>query len=86
MANVKHYQNYRLVHVMAGHFVFGLAIGLTCAGVLLVFDFAGLRSLIWRADTATGDLILFLCGFAETFGGVVASTAIMVLPFEDELS
>ena len=80
----KHRQFYRLIYVMGVHFVFGIAIGLTCAGLLLAFDFAGLRSLIWRADAATADLILFLGVFAETFGGVVSATAIMVLPFEDE--
>ena len=76
---------YRLIHVMAFHFVFGLAVGLTFACLLLAFDFAGLRGLIWRADSAASDLVLFLGGFAETFGGLVAVTAIMVLPFEDEL-
>jgi hypothetical protein len=74
----------RLIHVMAVHFIFGLFIGLTCAGLLLAFDFVGLRSLIWRADAATCDLILLLAGFAETFGGIVSATAIMILPYENE--
>jgi hypothetical protein len=77
---------YGLVHVMALHFVFGFVVGLTCGSILLAFDFAGLRSLIWRADAVTADLIVFLVGFAVTFGGMVSATAIMVLPFENELS
>ncbi len=85
MDKIKHRNFYRLIYVMAFHFVFGLAVGLTCAFVLLAFDFAGLRSLILRADTAASDLLLFLGGFAETFGGLAAATAIMVLPFEEEL-
>ena len=85
MDKLKHRQFYQLIHVMAVNFVFGLAAGLTCAGVLLAFDFVGLRSLIWRADAATIDLIVFLGGFAETFGGFVAVTAIMVLPLETEV-
>ena len=85
MDKLKRPDFYRLIHVMAFHFVFGLVVGLTFACVLLAFDFAGLRSLIWRANSAASDLILFLGGFAETFGGFVAITAIMVLPFEDEI-
>jgi hypothetical protein len=85
MDKVKRRQFYHLIHVIAFHFVFGLA-GLTCASVLLVFDFAGLRSLMFRADAASSDLILFLVGFAETFGGLVSATAIMVLPFEDGIN
>jgi hypothetical protein len=86
MDKIKRRQFYRLIHVMVFHCIFGLVVGLTCAGVVLAFDFAGFRSLIFRADEANSDLILFLVGFAEIFGGLVASTSIMVLPFENEMN
>jgi hypothetical protein len=57
---------------------------LICAGALLADDFLGLRSLIWRSDAAFGNLVLLLGGFAASFGAIVSSTAIMLVPFENE--
>jgi hypothetical protein len=70
---------------MAFNGLLGLAVGLICAGVLLADDFLGLRSMIWRSDGAAGDLVLLFGGFAASFGAIVSSTGIMLVPFENEL-
>ena len=82
--HIQHRDFYRLIHVMALNCVLGLVVGLICAGALLADDFLGLRSLIWRSDAAFGNLVLLLGGFAASFGAIVSSTAIMLVPFENE--
>jgi F0F1-type ATP synthase membrane subunit c/vacuolar-type H+-ATPase subunit K len=73
---------HRLMHVMAVHFIFGLVIGLIFRPVAGV-RFRRIAQPDLASRRATGDLILFLAGFAETFG-IVSATAIMILPYEDE--
>ncbi len=74
----------RLVRLMVCNWIFGVLVGLAWAGILLAFNFAGLRGLILRSDIAGWGLVLLFGGFAETFGGVVCATAIMILPMENE--
>lgn len=74
----------RLIHLLVCNWIFGVVVGIVCAGVLLAFNFDGLRGLILRSDTAGWSLALLFAGFAETFGGVVCATAIMVQPLENE--
>jgi hypothetical protein len=85
LMNNRHRDFYRLIHVMAFNCVLGLAVGLICAGILLADDFFGLRSLIWRSDAALGNLVLLFGGFAASFGALVTSTAVMLVPFENEM-
>jgi hypothetical protein len=49
---------------------FGMAIGPSCPGLLLAFDFAGVRSLLWRSGALISRVALLCAGFAFTFGGV----------------
>ena len=67
-----------VIRLMLCHCVFGVAIGLVWAGILFAFNFAGLRGLILRSDVAWLWLALLFGGFAETFGGIVFATAIMI--------
>jgi hypothetical protein len=66
----------RLVAINAG---IGVAVGLACAGSLLVFDYQGIWSLLRKTDAAVPALALLFGGFAVTFGSVVCGSAIMAL-------
>ena len=69
-----------LVSMIVMHWALGALTGVACAALLLALDVAGLRSLLWRADLAAPALALLFGGFAITFGGVVAASAVMLAP------
>jgi len=73
-----------LVRMMIINWVVGACMGVAFALVLLVADVGGMRSLIMGAEMAGPALALLFGGFAITFGAVIAATAIMLLPGEDD--
>ena len=46
---------------------------MVCVALLLGFDFAGMRSLLWRSDMPFAGTLLLCAGFAITFGGLVSA-------------
>lgn len=62
----------------------GALAGAVCATIVLALDLVGLRSLIARAREPWIALAMLYVGFALTFGGLVAATAIMTLRDGDE--
>ena len=76
-----------IVRLVVTHWILGALTGIGCAGFLLACDVAHLRSLLAHSDVAAAGLALLFGGFAITFGGVVAATAVMlVAPDEDRIS
>jgi len=73
-----------LVRMMVVNWIVGACMGVAFALVLLAGDVGGMRSLIMGADMAAPALALLFGGFAVTFGAVIAATAIMLLPGEDD--
>ena len=73
-----------IVKLVVTHWILGAATGAFCAGILLVFDVAGLRTLLLHDAGAGVGLALLFGGFAITFGGVVAATAVMFIAPEQE--
>jgi hypothetical protein len=72
-----------LVRAMVVNWAFGMAIGVFCAVLILVVDFVGLRSLLWRSDMLIPGVALLCAGFAFTFGGVVCAAAVMGFEGDD---
>lgn len=70
-------QRHRVAQAMVLNWAFGMAIGVFCASLLLVFDIFGIRSLLWRSDVAFVGTAMLCAAFAFTFGGVVAAAAVM---------
>lgn len=73
-----------VVKLVISHWILGAATGVFCAGILLVLDVAGLRTLLLNDAGAAVGLALLFGGFAITFGGVVAATAVMFIAPEQE--
>jgi hypothetical protein len=57
----------------------GVAAGALCATIVLAVDLAGLRSLLMRGDSPWIAIVLLYGGFAFTFGGLVAASAVMMM-------
>ncbi len=79
---LRHYDP--IVRLVVTHWILGALTGICCAGFLLACDIASLRTLLWHSDVAAAGLALLFGGFAVTFGGVVAATAVMTVAPEDE--
>ena len=62
----------------------GMAIGVVCAALLLIFDVAGVRSLLWRSDMAFAGTLMLTAAFAFTFGGLVCAAAVMRADDDDD--
>jgi hypothetical protein len=73
-----------IVRLVVTHWILGALTGIGCAGFLLACDIAGLRTLLLHSDAAAAALALLFGGFAVTFGGVIAATAVMIVAPEDE--
>ena len=67
----------RLVRTMIVNWIGGMAVGVVCAALLLIFDVAGVRSLLWRSDMAVAGTLMLMAAFAFTFGGLVCAAAVM---------
>lgn len=73
-----------LVRLIVTHWVLGSLTGIGCALLLLIFDVAGLRSLLMASDMRWIGLLLLCSGFAVTFGGVLCASAIMSVPSDKD--
>ena len=73
-----------VVRLVVVNWLLGMLAGVLCAGLVLWVDSAGLRSLLERSEFWVQGLALLFAGFAVTFGGLVAGTAIMLTKAEDE--
>jgi hypothetical protein len=74
----------RLVRMMIVNWAFGWAVGFVCAGALLASNLANIRVLMFKSEVELQFLLLLFGSFGMTFGGVVAATAIMLLPVDEE--
>ena len=79
----KNTQN-RLVRMMVVNWGFGWAVGAVCALAVLAVDLGHIRELMVDANLVAQALALLFVGFGVTFGGVVAATAIMLLPTDED--
>jgi hypothetical protein len=68
-----------IVRLIIVNWLLGMLAGVICAGLVLWVDLAGLRSLLMRSDFWVQGLALLFVGFAVTFGGLVAGTAVMTI-------
>jgi hypothetical protein len=73
-----------LTRMIISHWVLGALTGVALAIVLLAIDLGGLRSLIMRSDMVVPALALLFGGFAVTFGGVIAATAVMLAQHDSD--
>lgn len=69
-----------IVRLIVTHWILGSITGIGCALLLLAFDTAGLRSLLFASDMRWVGLLLLCSGFAVTFGSVISASAVMLLP------
>jgi len=72
------------VRLVVTHWILGALTGIGCALLLLVFNTAGLRSLLLASDMGWIGLLVLCSSFAVTFGGVVCASAIMIVPASDK--
>jgi len=74
----------RLVRMMIFNWAFGWAVGFACAAGVLVSNVGHIRDMMFKSDAMWQFLLLMFGSFGLTFGGVVAATAIMLLPTDEE--
>ena len=74
----------RLVRMMIMNWAFGWAVGFVCAAGVLVSNVGHIWDLVAKSDSMGLFLVLLFGSFGLTFGGVVAATAIMLLPTQEE--
>jgi len=70
--------------MMIVNWVGGMAVGVVCASILLLFDVADIRTLLWQSDMPVAGTLMLLAAFAFTFGGIVAATAVMRMGDDDD--
>jgi hypothetical protein len=66
-----------IARAMILHWIQGMGVGLVCTALILLFDFAGLRTLLWNSDMPVVGTLLLVAGFAFSFGGLVAAGGAM---------
>jgi hypothetical protein len=74
----------RLVRMMIFNWAFGWAVGFACAAGVLVSNVGHIRDMMFKSDAMLQFLALLFGSFGMTFGGVVAATAVMLLPTDAE--
>ncbi len=73
-----------LVRMMIVNWIGGMLVGVICATLLLVFDFAGIRTLLFQSDMAVAGVAMLMASFAFTFGGLVCAAAVMRADDDDD--
>lgn len=73
-----------LVRLVVSNWAFGWAVGQVCAAGVLLSNIGDIRVLMFHSAVMWQALALLSVGFGATFGGVVAATAIMLLPTSEE--
>lgn len=66
------------------HWILGGALGIVCAGVLLLINPLGMRTLLMRSDAMIPGLAMLFVGFGTTFGAIVSATAVMTQKKDDD--
>jgi len=70
--------------MMIANWLGGMAIGVVCASLLLAFDIAGIRTLLWRSDMPIAGTAMLMLSFAFSFGGLVCAAAVMRAGDDDD--
>lgn len=73
-----------LIRIVVVNWIVGACLGVAFAGLMLVADVGGMRALMWGQTISFVALVLLFGGFAITFGGLVAATAIMMIRNDDD--
>lgn len=73
-----------LIRMVIVNWILGAFMGVAFAAVLLAADVAGMGSLMLGANLSLPALALLFGGFAITFGGVIAATAVMLTNEDDD--
>ncbi len=67
-----------LIRMVIVNWIMGAFMGVAFAAVLLAADVGNLRALMLGHNTSYAAMALLFGGFAITFGGVIAATAVML--------
>jgi len=73
-----------IARLIVTHWILGSALGVFCAGVLLLLDPLGMRTLLMRSDAMVAGLAMLFIGFGTTFGALVSATAVMMQKKDDD--
>jgi hypothetical protein len=76
--------HYEMLRFLGLNALLGIFIGISVGIALIALDIGGLRGLIMRAANPILPLFLVLVPFASLFGGAVAASAILTLPYESK--
>lgn len=74
----------RIIRLVSLNALGGAGLGGACVGLLMLWDFAGLASLISAGREPGAALALLLGGFTATFAALAAATAVMLIPEHDD--
>ena len=74
----------RVVHLIVLNWIGGVVLGAAFAGLLIWFDIGHIGRLIQNASPMWPPLVLLFGGFAVTFGALVAGTAVMLIPRDED--
>ncbi|MHB2167383.1 hypothetical protein [Alsobacter sp. R-9] len=72
------------LRLVVSHSLLGSLFGLLFAVVLVAVDAHGIGSLLWRSESGFVAFVLLAGGFMITFGSLVAGSAIMLLPHDED--
>ncbi len=73
-----------LLRFLAIHLIFGIGVGWTLLAILIAFNVAQLRELLFEREINWLALILLMFFFAITFGSASMGTAVMSMERDDE--
>ena len=74
-----------IVRLIVTQWIVGATLGAMCAVLVLAFDIAGLRGMLFRPSHVVWEgVVLLFGGFAVTFGSVVSGSAVMHVPRDDD--
>ncbi|MDP2356354.1 MAG: hypothetical protein Q8M31_09895 [Beijerinckiaceae bacterium] len=72
------------IRMVIVNWIVGACLGVAFAAVILAADVGGMHSLMLGHNISITAIALLFGGFAITFGGVVAATAIMLIKEDDD--
>jgi len=73
-----------VARLIVTHWILGSALGIVCAGALLLINPLGMRTLLMRSDAMIAGLAMLFIGFGTTFGALVSATAVMMQKKDDD--
>ncbi len=71
-----------LIRLLAANLAAGSVAAVTAVTALIMFDVAGMGTLIGAAEDPVLPVILLVFGFVVTLAGVAMATAVMSLPYD----